>query len=602
MVKKNEKTINLVSDNPKVEKPRLHKLIIKNFRCIGSKPVEIELDDIVVLVGSNNVGKSSILRAYEVVMSNGSKGDELKLEDFPNGKIDEKLLPEIELQTIVYDNTPGIKWITETKDGENLVRERWIWKKEGKPTRQGYDVGLRDWSDKVPWGAPNVANSRRPQPHRIDAFSSPETQSKEIKKILLSILHERINNLEEEYKNGEINDYAKLLSMIKEIQSKIVSDSEKEIEKIQDELTNYFSEIFPKYKIIFDAKPEEDVDKSINLFKADSQLLVGPQDGYLSDIEKQGSGARRTLLWTALKIVAETKSKEKSIERPHLLLLDEPELCLHPTAIRDASKLLYDLPKEKNWQVMITTHSPLFIDVSRDNTTIIRVEKNNLGNIQGTTLFRPNKVKLDEDDKQNLKLLNIFDPYVAEFFFGGKTIIVEGDTEYTAFKYVISKNQNKYKNIHIIRARGKATIVSLIKILNHFGSDYSVLHDSDHPVGKKGGKNPAWTNNKKILDTIKQKDSSSKVRLLASICNFEMAYLGDEVTREKPYNALTQIRNDAEKFNPVERLLDVLVDHSNKDIPENCAEWDNINELEKLVLQKAKQEVAVAKEEDIDEK
>ena len=38
-------------------RPRLVKLIIKNFRCIGATPVTIELDDIVVLVGPNNVGK-----------------------------------------------------------------------------------------------------------------------------------------------------------------------------------------------------------------------------------------------------------------------------------------------------------------------------------------------------------------------------------------------------------------------------------------------------------------------------------------------------------------------------------------------------------------
>jgi len=41
---------------------RLHKLTIQNFRAIGRQPVAIELDDIVVLVGANNTGKSSILR------------------------------------------------------------------------------------------------------------------------------------------------------------------------------------------------------------------------------------------------------------------------------------------------------------------------------------------------------------------------------------------------------------------------------------------------------------------------------------------------------------------------------------------------------------
>ena len=52
-------------------KTSLKKLVIKNFRSIGETPIEIELDKIVVLVGSNNSGKSSILRAYQFAMEGG---------------------------------------------------------------------------------------------------------------------------------------------------------------------------------------------------------------------------------------------------------------------------------------------------------------------------------------------------------------------------------------------------------------------------------------------------------------------------------------------------------------------------------------------------
>jgi putative ATP-dependent endonuclease of OLD family len=62
----------LDSGDPRVRRPRLSKLIIKNFRAIGNKPVKIELDDIVVLVGSNNVGRSTILKAYEIAVCQGS--------------------------------------------------------------------------------------------------------------------------------------------------------------------------------------------------------------------------------------------------------------------------------------------------------------------------------------------------------------------------------------------------------------------------------------------------------------------------------------------------------------------------------------------------
>jgi putative ATP-dependent endonuclease of OLD family len=100
-----EQPSSLVSSDPNVAKPRLRKLIIKNYRCIGTTSVEIDLDNIVVLVGANNVGKSSILKAYELVMSQGSSKADLKLEDFPNSKIDPDNLPEIELHTI-YSPTP----------------------------------------------------------------------------------------------------------------------------------------------------------------------------------------------------------------------------------------------------------------------------------------------------------------------------------------------------------------------------------------------------------------------------------------------------------------------------------------------------------------
>lgn len=267
-----------------------------------------------------------------------------------------------------------------------------------------------------------------------------------------------------------------------------------------------------------------------------------------------------------------------------MLLLDEPEICLHPNAIREACNVLYNLPAGGTWQVMITTHSPVFIDFSRNNTSIIRVEKNDAGEIKGTTVFRPKKAKLDADDMANLKLLNLCDPYVAEFFFGGKVIIVEGDTEYTAFNYIKNKKPELYKDIHIIRARGKATIVSLVKILNQFGANYSVLHDSDRVLAKDGiKKSPAWGNNPNILNSVAASPEGTKVRLLASLPNFEEAYFGEEIKLDKPYNALQTISTDAAKFAIVEQLLKSLINHEEA-VPPNCSEWSTIEQLETDLL------------------
>lgn len=172
---------------------------------------------------------------------------------------------------------------------------------------------------------------------------------------------------------------------------------------------------------------------------------------------------------------------------------------------------------------------------------------------------------------------------LQSFFFGGKVIVVEGDTEYTAFNYIKKQKPQEYKDINIIRARGKATIVSLVKILNHFGSDYSVLHDCDKPfiITKRGKEmaNPAWGNNPTILEAMNSKPVGSSTRLLASLPNFEEAYFGEVTEEEKPYNALKTLEEDEDKFNTVEDLLKALIDFTSAP-PINCTEWTNIQELE----------------------
>jgi putative ATP-dependent endonuclease of OLD family len=559
--------------------PRLVKLIVKNFRCIGSNAVHLDLNDIVVLVGSNNSGKSSLLRAYELVMSEGSLEGLITQDDFPKRVIDPDNLPEIELHTIVYEERVGKQWVERTAGGELLVREKWTWKGIGKPERRGWDVEQGDWHpNKAPFGPPGVANSRRPEPHKIDAFSKPEDQADAIKKLLLAGIQEKVNQMKSDEQR---NEYHQMLESVKGVQEKIIKETRGQIDTANTEMSILIDKVFPNYQINFDAKPDSKAEAV--LFKWTSELLMGPVDGFMSTIDKQGSGARRTLLWTALKYISETTRPVADGDlpsRPHILLIDEPEICLHPNAIREACKVLYDLPTLGNWQVMVTTHSPIFIDFSRNNTTIVRVERTTTGEVEGSTIFRPEKAKLDKNDKENLKMLNLCDPYVAEFLFGGKVIIVEGDTEYTAFNYIRSRYPELYKDLHIIRARGKATIVSLVKILNQFGANYSVLHDSDTPMTKKGDKkNPAWGNNPNIIQSISERPEGTSVRLLASLPNFEQAYFNMEVSKDKPYNAITTLAEDEGKFKVVKQLLDALVDHAS-DLPNNCVAWENMETLE----------------------
>lgn len=578
-----------------VPRPRLNRFKVSNFRCIGSQPVEVDLDDIVVLVGANNTGKTAILRAYEIVMQHGSGKGELTIDDFPNGKIVEGNLPTIEIETVVFDKTaPGERWVrTDPETNEMFVRERWVWSAPGPPQKVGWDVAADNWHpSEGPWGAPNVAQAFRPEPHYIGAFQKPEDLAGEVVKLLTKAINERVKGMSkkkaDETTGEALTDYEKLLEGIKELRVKIASDATTAVADVQKELGSMISDVFPGYAVTFDPRPEDDIDKALVLYKPDPQLKMGPIDGFHSTLERQGSGACRTLIWAALRILSErTEGKVFSAaDRPHLLLMDEPEICLHPDAIREARRVLYDLPATKRWQVMITTHSPVFIDLSRDNTSIARVELTANGVVQGTTIFRPKKAKLDDDDRVELKLLNVCDPYVAEFFFGGRTVLVEGDTEYTAFTHVISCIPTKYKGVHVVRARGKACLVSLCKILNQFDKGYGILHDADRKEFTDKQKNKrassAWAENSKILSETEAGRKAGRIRLLASVPNFEEAFFGEAVSRDKPYSALARMKRDEEAFLRIDALLNCLVDPS-KQVPKGAAEWSSIDALDAAV-------------------
>ncbi|MFJ9449126.1 ATP-dependent nuclease [Herbaspirillum sp. NPDC101397] len=575
---------------------RLHKLIIRNFRAIGASPVTIELDDIVVLVGPNNAGKSSVLRAYEVVMQAGKEGH-LSLEDFPNGQLpnpdEPNGFPTIELETVLFQDSrlPAERWMDTRQNGDRHVRERWIWSDVGAPKKIGFDVVTGCWDENHgPWGAAGVAQPNRPEPHRIEAFEDPSKQGADIVGLLQEAIKERVKEFQKRSVDGEEkNDYDKLLDAVADLQKRVASSAEEAITEVKTALNSSIAEVFPGYTITLDARAEDDLEKAVTLCKTIPLLRMGPNDGHQSTLDRQGSGARRTLLWTALRILAEHKRPPKvgdaNSERPHVLLLDEPEMCLHPNAIRDACNVLYSLPNGGKWQVMVTTHSPIFIDLSRDNTSIVRVERTATGNVTGTTIFRPNLVKLSCEEKEELKLLNMFDPYVAEFFFGGRVVIVEGDTEHSAFKELIQSDRDRYKNVHIVRARGKFTIVALCKILNQFGNPYAVLHDADTPLitNKKGEtrKNSAWAANTKIAEAVAAAPNGNAV-LVASIDNFEQAMFGANASGEKPYNAWANVRQDEKIRQRVSQLLNYLIGQSDE-LPNTTLRWSDISILENAV-------------------
>jgi putative ATP-dependent endonuclease of the OLD family len=210
-----------------------------------------------------------------------------------------------------------------------------------------------------------------------------------------------------------------------------------------------------------------------------------------------------------------------------ILLIDEPEAFLHPPTIRGAREALYNFAlKNLDWQVIATTHSPIFIDLSKDHTTIVRVDPNS----SQQRFISTDKVSFDESERMRLQMVRRCHPVVNEFFFYDNIVLVEGPTEHIVVKHVAEKNG---LDIHVIDCLGKANIPLFAKILNQFKVPYLVIHDSDTPKVKRKSKmvsGAMWTMNQNIRDVVSQSNGGA---IFTQFPHFEGEFLGEDLNGGK---------------------------------------------------------------------
>ncbi|MGN0307595.1 MAG: hypothetical protein ACI4DN_05200 [Lachnospiraceae bacterium] len=96
---------------------------------------------------------------------------------------------------------------------------------------------------------------------------------------------------------------------------------------------------------------------------------------------------------------------------------------------------------------------------------------------------------------------------------------------------------------------------------------------------EQGTTNPAWTVNTSILAEINNSSDLSKTVLIACKSNFEVALLGESVSKEKPYHTLEKMKNNKDFCEKVKALLDALLD-SEKEPPKNCICWQELSDIE----------------------
>jgi predicted ATP-dependent endonuclease of OLD family len=204
-------------------------------------------------------------------------------------------------------------------------------------------------------------------------------------------------------------------------------------------------------------------------------------------VERQGHGFQRTLLISALQLLAQ--SGEASAEGVICLAIEEPELFQHPIQAQTFAKVLRSLAEDADKRIQVTyaTHSPYFLE-ARHFDQVRRLTRSS-GAIPEVTIHRATvaevKSKLDgilSADTVDRQLDGIVANQLAVALFANRAFLVEGATESAVFYGIgdrISLGSLEAAGVSIVSVGGKSSILLAHAILTLIGIPVYALFDAD---------------------------------------------------------------------------------------------------------------------------
>ncbi|AAM05627.1 TPA: ATP-binding protein [Methanosarcina acetivorans] len=203
-----------------------------------------------------------------------------------------------------------------------------------------------------------------------------------------------------------------------------------------------------------------------------------------------------------------------------LLVIDEPELSLHPELQRNLLEVILKHTKDK--QVLYATHSPEMVSIESilNGGTLCRVAK------QGNT-SKIHKLDLDDDTKKFLEnsIENINFPHVfgydarSCFFLGDGVLIVEGQEDVVLLKKALRLLDIKGKiNFFGFGAGGAGNIKYILAILSSLGFErICCLYDGNKKAEKDDVEKRFQQYYFELLNANDIRDKECELR---SKCNF----------------------------------------------------------------------------------
>lgn len=411
------------------------------------------------------------------------------------------------------------------------------------------DYSQEGWVEN-PGGIPQNVLSKLPKYLLIPAQDS-EGEISGTSGTLQRTLNELFNEVREKSENYRLaQEYLNKLA-----QELDPSDDSTEISKMIGEINSIISDVFPHTGISALANLS-DADKVIRpVFDIQMNSNVSTSS------KLQGTGLIRSTVFALLRYKAlRDNKKDITQERQLIIGFEEPEIYLHPNAISKMRDTIYSLAESGNNQIVCTTHSPYMIDLSKkpkqtlNRLSLIKLEESTALTVKSDA-FNITKefLKLQEDDKNYIKMLLRVEDSIAKCFFVKKVLIIEGDTEQVVLSETISKLPINLRNEilsdwYILRARGKAAIIPLIKYLRAMHIDIYVMHDKD--ADTQG----AVIFNEPIRQAL---DYDDHLFVLENCVEDVLGYTAP--TSDKPYKAYCYINDNWKEWKDISEQWKIII-------------------------------------------
>lgn len=481
---------------------RAVEVTIHNFRSIHE--ISVQMQDISVMAGANNSGKSNIVDAIRLFYADLKWDSDRDMPIVASSDSDSWV--EIEFQP-TESEIAGLKDEYKSEVGTFRVRNYFHAAPgpDGK-ARSGYYAYVNGkLSDTLFYGAKNVGSAKVGRIVYIPAVSKVDDHTKltgpsALRDLVATVMSKVV---------ASSPAYATLKSAFATFEGQIKtqqSEDGQSLEALEKEVTEEIASWESSFTLGIQSVQPDDILKTLIRPK-----LIDSTHGGEIDQLRFGAGFQRHLVYTLIRLAAKhssaapAQSGSKKEFSPQLtwILFEEPEAFLHPSQEEVLHYSLRDLVQDQTTQVLLTTHSSRFVSNTMDDltrlirlrrdsgvTTSYQVSREELDRLFDAALLADAEItpSLHEPARSAasavmaaLKTELWLQPQRSAAFFARRVLLVEGPSETGLYSYLVTRRLMSHPTpgVVVLDCMGKYNIHRFMSLFNAFGIDHSVMYDGD---------------------------------------------------------------------------------------------------------------------------